>query len=196
MASGPTYKVKFRRRREGKTNYYRRYIYVKSKVDRFVVRLTNKYIIVSIMRFNPVGDQTLVMAHSIELVKKFGWKGDTNNTSAAYLTGLLAGIRAKNLELRKLAADIGLFTPSKGARVFYAIKGAIDVGLNIPLGDVGIDENRIYGKHIAEYAIKLEQENPEKFKRLFSAYLSRGLHPKDLPSHVQEIIQKIKASGG
>lgn len=196
MANGPTYKVKFKRRREGKTNYYKRYTFVKSRVDRLVVRITNKYVIVAIMRFSPVGDQTLAMAHSIELVKKFGWKGDTNNTSAAYLTGLLAGLRAKKLNLGKIAADIGLFTPSRGARVFYAIKGAIDAGLNIPVGDVGIDENRIYGRHIAEYASKLEQENPERFKRLFSQYLARGLHPKDLPSHVKEVIEKIKSSGG
>lgn len=196
MANGPNYKVKFRRRREGKTNYYKRYTFVKSRADRLVVRLTNQHVIVSITRFNPIGDQTLVMAHSIELSKKFGWKGDLNNISATYLTGLLAGVRAKKLNIEVVAPDIGLFTPTTGARVFYAIKGAIDAGLKISIGDVNIDQDRIHGKHIAEYASKLEQENIDKFKRLFSRYLARGLHPKDLPSHVEETINKIRSSGG
>lgn len=45
MAHGPNYKVKFGRRREGKTNYYKRYIYVLSNATRLVARLTNKNVI-------------------------------------------------------------------------------------------------------------------------------------------------------
>ena len=94
MAHGPNYKVKFKRRRLGKTNYYKRYVYVISKKIRFVVRITNKYVIAQIIKIDPRGDIVIAAAHSIELVKKFGWKGDTNNTPAAYLTGYLAGLRA------------------------------------------------------------------------------------------------------
>ncbi|MUM64415.1 50S ribosomal protein L18 [Acidianus infernus] len=195
MALGPNYKVKPRRRREGKTNYYKRYIYVLSRAIRLVVRLTNEYVIVSVMKFDPKGDITIASAHSIELVKKYGWKGDTNNTPAAYLTGFLAGLRAKKAGIESAVADIGLFTPTKGARVFYAIKGALDAGLKVPMGDIELDENRIKGVHISEYAKKLEAENPEKFNKLFSRYLSRGLNPKDLPSHFEEVLNKIKSSG-
>jgi large subunit ribosomal protein L18 len=195
MALGPNYKVKPRRRREGKTNYYKRYVYVLSRAIRLVVRLTNEYVIVSVMKFDPKGDITIASAHSIELVKKYGWKGDTNNTPAAYLTGFLAGLRAKKAGIESAAADIGLFTPTKGARVFYAIKGALDAGLKVPMGDIELDENRIKGAHISEYAKKLEAENPEKFNKLFSRYLSRGLNPKDLPSHFEEVLNKIKSSG-
>ncbi|MCY0884146.1 MAG: 50S ribosomal protein L18 [Acidianus infernus] len=195
MALGPNYKVKPRRRREGKTNYYKRYIYVLSRAIRLVVRLTNEYVIVSVMKFDPKGDITIASAHSIELVKKYGWKGDTNNTPAAYLTGFLAGLRAKKAGIESAVADIGLFTPTKGARVFYAIKGALDAGLKVPMGDIEFDENRIKGVHISEYAKKLEAENPEKFNKLFSRYLSRGLNPKDLPSHFEEVLNKIKSSG-
>ncbi|WP_373468064.1 50S ribosomal protein L18 [Acidianus infernus] len=195
MALGPNYKVKPRRRREGKTNYYKRYIYVLSRAIRLVVRLTNEYVIVSVMKFDPKGDITIAFAHSIELVKKYGWKGDTNNTPAAYLTGFLAGLRAKKAGIESAVADIGLFTPTKGARVFYAIKGALDAGLKVPMGDIEFDENRIKGVHISEYAKKLEAENPEKFNKLFSRYLSRGLNPKDLPSHFEEVLNKIKSSG-
>ncbi|MFP3162684.1 MAG: 50S ribosomal protein L18 [Acidianus hospitalis] len=195
MALGPNYKVKPRRRREGKTNYYKRYVYVLSRAIRLVVRLTNEYVIVSVMKFDPKGDITIASAHSIELVKKYGWKGDTNNTPAAYLTGFLAGLRAKKAGIESAVADIGLFTPTKGARVFYAIKGALDAGLKVPMGDIELDENRIKGAHISEYAKKLEAENPEKFNKLFSRYLSRGLNPKDLPSHFEEVLNKIKSSG-
>ncbi|BDC19348.1 50S ribosomal protein L18 [Acidianus sp. HS-5] len=195
MALGPNYKVKPRRRREGKTNYYRRYVYVLNRAIRLVVRITNEHVIVSVTKFDPKGDITTVSAHSIELVKKYGWKGDTNNTPAAYLTGYLAGLRAKKAGIETAAVDIGLFTPTKGARIFYIIKGAIDAGLKVPIGEIEFDEDRIKGVHIAEYAKKLEAENPEKFNKMFSRYLSRGLNPKDLPSHFEEVLNKIKSSG-
>ncbi|BFI75207.1 50S ribosomal protein L18 [Sulfurisphaera ohwakuensis] len=195
MAHGPNYRVKYRRRREGKTNYYKRYTYVINNTTRLVVRLTNKYVIAQIAKFNPKGDVIVAAAHSMELAKKFGWKGDLNNTPAAYLTGYLLGVRALKAGIKEAVADIGLFVPVKGSRIFTAIKGAIDAGLSIPVGDLGIKEDRIKGVHIASYAQKLEAENLELFKRLFSKYLERGLHPKDLPSHFEEILNKIKSGG-
>jgi large subunit ribosomal protein L18 len=197
MASlGPNYRVKFSRRREGKTNYYKRYTYVLSKATRLVVRLTNKYVIMQIVNFDPNGDRTVAMAHSLELCKKYGWKGDCNNTSAAYLTGYLLGLRAKKAGILHAVADIGLFTSTKGSRIFYAIKGSIDAGVDIPVGkELEFDNDRIKGKHIAEYAEKLEKENPDKFNRIFAGYLSRGLNPKDLVSHFDETLNKIKSMG-
>jgi large subunit ribosomal protein L18 len=192
MAHGPNYRVKFRRRREGKTNYYRRYVYVLSRATRFVARLTNKYAIAQVIQFDPKGDKTLVAAHSMELVKKYGWKGDPNNTSAAYLVGYLAGLRARKIGITKAVLDIGLFTPTKGAKVFYVAKGAIDAGLEIPMGEIEFDESRIKGEHVAKYAEKLQAENPELFKRLFSKYIERGLDPRDLPRHFEEVLEKIK----
>ncbi|MGC9105724.1 MAG: 50S ribosomal protein L18 [Thermoprotei archaeon] len=192
MAHGPNYKVKFRRRREGKTNYYKRYVYVLSRATRFVARLTSKYAIAQVIQVDPKGDKTLAAAHSMELVKKYGWKGDPNNTSAAYLVGYLAGLRARKIGVTKAVLDIGLFTPTKGARVFYMAKGAIDAGLEIPMGEIKFDESRIKGEHVAKYAEKLQAENPELFKRLFSKYIERGLDPKDLPRHFEEVLEKIK----
>lgn len=195
MANGPNYRVKYRRRREGKTNYYKRYTYVLNNATRVVVRITNKHVIAQIVKFSPKGDIIPVAAHSIELTKKFGWKGDTNNTSAAYLTGYLLGIRALKSGITEATADIGFFVPVKGGRIFAAIKGAIDAGLRIPIGEIEIDEDRIKGVHISNYAQKLESENQELFKRLFSKYLERGLNPKDLPAHFNEILNKIKSGG-
>ena len=44
MAKGKRYSVKFRRRREGKTNYKKRLAFVKSDLPRLVVRRSNKYL--------------------------------------------------------------------------------------------------------------------------------------------------------
>ncbi|MCY0860400.1 MAG: 50S ribosomal protein L18 [Sulfolobaceae archaeon] len=196
MSKGANYNLKFRRRQEGKTNYYRRYVFVSTSAIREVVRLTNQHIVVQFYDIDPKGDKVLASAHSIELVKKFGWKGDTDNTSAVYLTGYLAGKRAVKVGLKSAVLDIGMFKAITGSRIFYAAKGSVDAGLEIPLGDVQIIEERIRGEHIAEYASKLEQENPEIFNKLFSRYLKRGLNPKDLPSHFEEVFNKIKENGG
>ena len=193
MAHGPHYKVPLRRRREGKTNYYRRYIYVLSRSTRLVARLTNKYVIAQIEAFDPKGDRTLVAAHSMELVKKYGWKGDPNNTSAAYLVGYLLGLRAKKAGITRAVLDIGLFRPVKGSRIFAVAKGAIDAGMEIPVGEVLPDESRVKGEHVAKYAEILETQDPEKYRRLFSKYLERGLDPKQLPSHFEEVLEKIKS---
>jgi len=195
MAHGPNYRVKLRRRREQKTDYYKRYIYVINNATRLVVRRTNKHIIAQIVKFSPKGDIIIAAAHSIELAKKYGWKGDTNNTPAAYLTGYLLGVRALKAGIKEAVADIGLFAPIKGNRIFTIIKGAIDAGLSIPVGDIGVKEDRIKGIHISQYAQKLEAENPDLFKRQFSKYLERGLNPKDLPSHFEETLNKIKTGG-
>ena len=45
MATGPRYAVKFRRRREGKTDYKKRLNLLKSELPRFIVRISNKYIL-------------------------------------------------------------------------------------------------------------------------------------------------------
>jgi len=195
LSRGANYNLKFRRRLEGKTNYYRRYVFVTTNAIRIVVRLTNQHVLVQFYQIEEKGDKVIAAAHSIELVKKFGWKGDTDNTSAVYLTGYLAGKRALKAGIKEAVVDIGLFRPVTGSRLFYAIKGAIDAGLNIPLGDVQVLEERIKGEHISEYASKLQEENPEAFNKLFSRYLKRGLNPKDLPNHFEEVFNNIKQNG-
>jgi len=159
---------------------------------RFVVRKTNKYIWVQVVIANPKGDITVAAAHSRELVKRYGWKAGTKNVPAAYLTGLLAALRALKEGITHAIIDIGLHRPTKGARVFAALKGALDAGLEIPHSpEILPSEDRIRGEHIARYAELLESQNPELLKRRFSVYLANGLHPKDLPKHFEEVKQKI-----
>ncbi len=183
MAKSPRYRVPYRRRREGKTNYRKRLRLLLSRRARLVVRITNKRVIAQIIEYSPEGDRVLISADSKEL-EKFGWKGDMNNTPACYLTGLLIGKKALEAGIDYAIFDMGLRTPSKGARVFAVLKGAVDSGLNVPHSEEILpDESRIRGEHIAEYY----RIKPEKF----SEYEKRGLKPSELPDHVDEIKSRI-----
>lgn len=85
--------------------------------------------------------------------------------------------------------DVGLNRTTTGARVFAAMKGAVDGGLNIPHSTKrfpGYDaENKtfnaevhrahIMGQHVADYMKSLEKEDPEAFKRQFSQYIKFGI---------------------
>lgn len=194
MARGPTYRVPFRRRREGKTDYYKRVKLVKSRKPRLVVRKTNKHVVVQVVEARIPGDHTIAAAHSRELAKLYGWLGDANNTCAAYLTGLLAGYRAILKGVREAVLDIGLSRPSRGSRVFAALKGALDAGLGVPHSpEILPSEDRIECRHIASWAEELSRNEPELYKKLFSKYLERGLKPEDLPSHFHQVLSKIKS---
>ena len=148
MAHGPTYRVKFRRRREGKTNYYRRRRLLLSRRSRLVVRKTNTNTIVQIVNASVVGDSTVASAISSEL-GDHGWTAGTGNIPAAYLTGLLAGLRAKSRGVKEAVLDVGLNPPVKGSRVYAALKGAVDAGLEVPHNpEILPDDSRITGEHI------------------------------------------------
>ncbi|NHJ12563.1 MAG: 50S ribosomal protein L18 [Candidatus Thorarchaeota archaeon] len=159
MAQGPTYRLKFRRRREGKTNYYRRRRLLLSRRPRLVIRKTNNRTIVQVITANVAGDITVASAESTELVR-FGWDAGKSNLPAAYLTGFLAALRAKARGVDAAVLDIGLIPPVKGSKVYGALKGAIDAGLDVPHDEEVIpDEERISGKHIVD-AYQYYSDNP------------------------------------
>jgi large subunit ribosomal protein L18 len=188
LAHGSKYKVAFRRRREGKTDYGARLKLVDLDKNRLVVRISNANVIVQIIKIGENGDETIVSAHTKEL-QKLGWLGGTKNTSAAYLTAYLCGKKALAKGINSAVLDIGLKQSVKGSKVFAALKGAVDAGLDVPHGDSIIPaEDRISGEHIAEYAKLL---NEEDIKKRFSQYLKRGLQPVDLPNHFEDIKNKI-----
>ena len=138
-----------RRRTEGKTDYRQRLRLLLSQKPRVVVRKSLKHMIVQLVSPSEQGDVTLVSAISSEL-KKFGLKS-TGNTPAAYLTGLLFGLRATKVA-KEAVLDIGLQTSSPGSKIYAALKGMIDAGMSIPHDPVMFpSEERIRGEHIAEY---------------------------------------------
>ena len=152
------------------------------------VRISNANCIVQVINVGKDGDETVVSAHSKEL-NKLGWLAGNKNTSAVYLTAYLCGKKAVAAGIDYAVADIGLKSPIRGSKVFAAVKGAADAGLNVPYGESIIPtEDRINGEHIAEYAESLDEE---ELNKKFSQYLAKGLQPTDLPEHFEEIKNKI-----
>ncbi|MEM3616435.1 MAG: 50S ribosomal protein L18 [Candidatus Bathyarchaeia archaeon] len=199
MAKGSSYGVPYRRRKEGKTAYHKRKALILSRKPRLVVRGALKNIIVQMVAAKPHGDEVLVSAHSRELLKSYGWKAPSGNLPAAYLTGLLCGLKAKAKGIEEAVLDIGLHSPTKGARVFAALKGVLDAGLSVPHGEEKLpDEKRIQGMHIVQYA-KMLSANTEKYMAVFSRYLKNKVSPESLPEHFAEVKKAVVAafkSGG
>jgi len=151
MATGPRTRVPFRRRREGRTDYRRRLAMLKSGETRVVVRRTATNVIVQFVDWSAEGDAVKATAVAQEL-KKMGWEGSTKNTPAAYLTGLLAARRAKAAGVDTAVLDIGRHMPTKGSRVFAALKGVLDAGIEVPHGgeDLYPSEDRLTGEFLEQ----------------------------------------------
>jgi large subunit ribosomal protein L5e len=182
---------------------------------RMIVRFTNKDIICQIAYARIEGDVIVCAAYSHELLR-YGVKVGLTNYSAAYCTGLLLGRRI--LEKFKLDTiyqgqtevtgeqfqvesvdgqpgafrcflDVGLARTTTGARVFGALKGAVDAGLDIPHGvkrfpgydgeskefHADIHRKHILGQHIADYMRLLQQDDDEAFKKQFSQFVKNGI---------------------
>ncbi len=194
MATGPRYRVPFRRRREGKTNYRARKALILSRLPRFVVRLSLKNVTVQIINAEETGDKVVVSAHSHELAKTYGLKCNGGNLPSAYLTGLLCGYKALCNGVEIAILDIGLHIPVKGTRIFAVLKGIVDAGVDVPHSeDILPEDSRINGEHIANYASQLSEE-PEVYQKKFANLLSKGIKPEELSEHVSEVKIKITSS--
>ena len=192
MAQGPTFRVKFRRRREGKTNYYRRRRLLLSRLPRLVVRKTNTNTIVQLVNASVVGDATVATAISTEL-GNHGWTAGTGNIPAAYLTGFLAGLRAKSRGVKEAILDVGLNPPVKGSRVYAALKGAIDAGLDVPHDqEVLPDESRISGEHIVA-AYNHFGDKSDMFSKLGKKKTTITTIPKKVKA-VKKALEEIPAA--
>ncbi len=196
MATGPSYKVPFRRRRESKTDYHARRRMVGSGRPRLVVRKTGTRIIVQLMEALPEGDRSVAAADSRQL-KQFGWNAGIKNIPAAYLTGFLAGHRAIKNGVTAAIVDIGLTTPIPGSRIFSAVRGVIDAGITIPCSDKMFpEEKRIRGEHIANYAKDLSDNQPTTFKRQFGDISKGRVDLTILPNLYETTKKKISSKFG
>ncbi|XP_011264968.2 60S ribosomal protein L5 [Camponotus floridanus] len=234
------YQVKFKRRREGKTDYYARKrltIQDKNKYNtpkyRLIVRLSNKDITCQVAYSRIEGDRIVCAAYSHEL-PKYGVKVGLTNYASAYCTGLLLARRLlKKLGLDTLYVgstdvtgdeynveelddgpgafrcylDTGLMRTTTGARVFGAMKGAVDGGLNIPHStkrfpgydpesksfNAEVHRQHIFGQHVANYMKTLEEEDDEAFKRQFSQYIKHGISANDIENIYKKAHETIRA---
>ncbi|HSU72301.1 MAG TPA: 50S ribosomal protein L18 [Candidatus Binatia bacterium] len=190
MATGASYVVTFRRKREGKTDYRKRLTLLRSRSARVVVRKSLKHIAMQIITYAPQGDKVTVSAHTSELAKH-GWKGGTDNLSAAYLCGMLLAHKAKQHKITKAVPDLGMYPSVKGSKLYAALKGAVDGGLHVPLDNKIVpDVKRLRGEHIAHWATLLKKDDA-RYKKMFSRYLKSGLAPENLPAHFDDMKKKL-----
>lgn len=155
MGSKTTFTVPLRRKRSGKTNYKKRLQLLKGGKNRLVIRKSNTQIILQIIKYETDGDKVQVTVQSKELEKNHGWKHSHKNTPAAYLAGLLLAKKAKEKGIKEAILDLGLQSPMKGNKLYAALKGAIDGGLNVPASeDIFPAEERIKGEHVGSYLEK------------------------------------------
>merc|ERR1712127_565983 len=233
------FQAKYKRRREGKTDYYARKRLVtqdKNKFGtpkyRFVVRFTNKDIICQVVSSKIKGDICHVAAYAHEL-PRYGLKVGLTNYAAAYCVGLLAarrllqkfGLDKKFLGTEEVTAefedcfvhneddeedgpsafhallDVGLKRTTLGSKIFAAMKGAFDGGLEIPHSEkkfYGYDpdekeysaeanRDRILGDHVATYMNSLQEEEEEEYAKKFSKYVEAGISGDDLEAPYLEV---------
>lgn len=180
MATGPRYNVPMRRRREVRTDYHQRLRLLKSGKPRLVARKSNRHVRAQLVTSSPDGDETQASASSSDLTE-YGWEAPTGNLPSAYLTGLLAGLRARETEVDEAVLDIGLNSATPGSKLFGIQEGAIDAGLDIPHNEsVFADWSRTSGEHIAEYA---QSRDEPLYTTEFDA--------TELPEHFEEVRQTI-----
>ena len=148
---------------------------------------------VQLIKAEPAGDKVVASAKSSEL-KALGWRASCGNMPAAYLTGLLAGTRAKAKGASNAILDIGLNARGSGSRIFAAAKGALDGGLTIPIDKGALpSEERLHGNHIVDYSKTLTQ--PDAYKKKFAGYLKNNLKPEELQENFSSVRATITTSG-
>merc|ERR1712072_527996 len=100
--------------------------------------------------------------------------------------------------------DVGLKATSRGSRLFAAMKGAFDGGLEIPHSEkkfFGYDpdsktyeaedhKDRIFGGHVGAYMESMEAEEPEKYAKHFKRFIDAGIGSDDL----EELYGKVHAA--
>lgn len=142
--------LKFRRKREGKTDYKKRLTLISSGKLRLVVRRSLKNISCQVVEYHENGDKVLVNATSHDL-KKLGWKHYTRNLPSAYLVGYLCGKKATESGIKEAILDSGLYKNRQGTIIYACLKGFVDSGINVPHDPkIFPSEERINGQHISE----------------------------------------------
>jgi len=201
------FQTRFRRRREGKTDYYARkrlIVQDKNKYNtpkyRFVPRITNKKVVCQIIYARIQGDVVFCQAESTEL-KRFGVDTGLNNYAACYATGLLVA--------KRLLAKVGLADTYKGAKKvdgeLYNVRTEWKEGQRRPFKaylDVGLTRttsgNRIFGclKGACDGGIEIPHSNrrfpgfkKEGEKESYNAKVHRE---RIFGGHIDKYMKKLK----
>merc|ERR1712139_98814 len=213
------FQVKWRRRREGKTDFYARKRLINQEKNKYftpkfrlVVRFTNRDIIAQIVSAKIVGDEVLTSAYAHEL-QKFGMPGKLGladkYAGAEEVDGNAFIVDEMDDGPRpfKAVLDVGLKRTTTGSRSFGVMKGAADGGLLIPHNekrfpgfdreskelDAEVHREHIMGEHVAEYMRLLEEENPGKYEQQFARYIKAGVNADGLGEMYEKIHAAIRA---
>lgn len=179
-------RVRFRRRREGITNYKKRLNLVKGGFNRIAVRKSSRRIIGQVIKYSSAGDMILFTADSNEL-KKLGWPSRCNR-STSYLTGLLLAKKAGS-KAGECILDIGLSAPIPNSVSFIFAKGCVDGGMK--LSGTFKQEESIYDfTATSKYAEELKKDQ-QRHTRQFGAYIKEGRQPEALPRLFKEVKEMI-----
>ena len=143
----------FRRRQSGQTDYHRRLKLLRGRKARAVVRVSNTRVTCQMVNWSAGGDMVVASVTGSDLTKKYDWPADFSQKSvpACYLAGFALGKEAISKGCTEAVLDIGLAGSTVGGRVFSALKGMIDAGMEIPHSEVVLPEDdRINGEHISD----------------------------------------------
>jgi len=102
--------------------------------------------------------------------------------------------------------DVGCRATTTGCRIFGALKGAADGGLDIPHSekrfpgydrdakeyDADMHRERIFGGHVGEYMEYLEEEDNTKYKEQFAGYIAEEIEPDGLEELYEEVHSAIR----
>tara|TARA_B100001250_G_scaffold100204_1_gene84264 strand:- start:1110 stop:1619 length:510 start_codon:yes stop_codon:yes gene_type:complete len=160
----------FRRRQSGHTDYRRRLKLLRGKKARAVVRVSNTRVTCQMVNWSAGGDVVLSTVTGTELSKKYGWPSDFSQKSvpACYLTGYALGKAAMAKGCTEAVLDIGLAGSTPGGRVFSALKGMVDAGMEIPHNDEVLpEEGRINGEHISDKVTAAVESTKTKIEGAF-----------------------------
>jgi large subunit ribosomal protein L18 len=188
--------IRYRRKREQKTNYKKRLTYIISGKPRAVIRSSSNTLIVQIVDYAKGGDLIRVHVNSRALLR-FGWKYNCGNLPAAYLSGLLAGKLAKEKKISEAVIDFGLQRPVHKSKLFAVVKGLTDAGINTSADESVLpDADRLSGKHIASYAESLKKEGDSKLQKQFCGYLKSGAEPGKITESFNKTKEAILKDAG
>jgi large subunit ribosomal protein L5e len=102
--------------------------------------------------------------------------------------------------------DVGCKPTTTGCRIFGALKGAADGGLDVPHSekrfpgydrdakeyDADMHRERIFGGHVGEYMEYLEEEDNQKYQEHFSSFLAIDLSADGLEEMYEGVHEKIR----
>jgi len=151
-----------RRRHEAKTDYKARLSLIQSGKPRLVIRRTNRYFTAQIVTTQGAQD-TVITGVTSRLLLAQGWpenlQGSLKGLPAAYLTGLLLGVRAKK-KCTEAIVDLGMHRNIQKSRIYAVLAGVLASGIKIP-HDASIlptSETMEKNKKIAETFKKVKEK--------------------------------------